>query len=76
MTWSTNETQSIYIAFGEQVKELISEVRRKKTEQQMSMKDELPELIITCQKDYKEFYKSTEKDIKACTSARKIIYRS
>ena len=76
MTWSTNETQSIYIAFGEQVKELISEVRRKKTEQQMSMKDELPELIITCQKVYKEFYKSTEKDIKACTSARKIVYRS
>jgi valyl-tRNA synthetase len=76
MIWSTQETESSYIEFGEHVKELIGEVRRKKTEQQMSMKDELPELIITCPKNFREFYKSTEQDIKACTSAKKIIFRS
>ncbi len=72
-TWSTSETQSIYIEFGEHVKELIGEVRRKKTEQQMSMKGELPELTITCPEKFREFYKSTALDIKACTSANKLI---
>lgn len=76
MIWNTHETQSIYIEFGEHLKELIGEVRRKKTEQQMSIKDELPELIITCPKKFREFYKSTEQDIKACTSANKIVFRS
>jgi valyl-tRNA synthetase len=76
MIWNTTETQSIYIEFGEHVKELLGEVRRKKTEQQMSMKDEMPELIITCPKKFREFYKQTELDIKACTSANKILFRS
>lgn len=76
MLWSTHETQSIYMEFGEHVKELIGEVRRKKTENQMSMKDEIPELIITCPKKFREYYKAIEKDIMACTSAMKIVYRS
>ena len=76
MLWNTHETQSIFIEFGEHVIELIGEVRRKKTEQQMSMKDELPELIITCPKKFREFYIITEQDIKACTSAKNIILRS
>ena len=74
--WNTVETQSIYIEFGEHIKGIIGEVRRKKTEQQMSMKDELPELIITCPKKFREFYQQTELDIKACTSAKKIVFRS
>ena len=76
MTWATDETQGIYIEFGEHIKELIGEVRRKKTEQQMSLKDELPELMITCPKKFREFYKSTEQDLKACTAAKKIVIRS
>ena len=74
--WNAAETQSIYIEFGEHIREIIGEVRRKKTEQQMSMKDELPELIITCPKKFREFYQQTELDIKACTSAKKIVFRS
>ena len=42
----------------------------------MLMKDELPELIITCPKKFREFYKQTELDIKACTNAKKIVFRS
>lgn len=76
MVWATDETQSIYIEFGEHIKELIGEVRRKKTEKQMSLKDELPELIITCPKKLREFYKSTEQDLKACTAAKKVVIRS
>ncbi len=76
LIWSTHDTQGIYIEFGDHIKDVIGEVRRKKTEQQMSMKDELPELIITCPKKFREFYMSTEQDIKACTSANKVIFRS
>lgn len=76
MTWETHETKGIYIDFGEHIKGVIGEVRRKKTEQQLSMKDEIPELIITCPSKFREFYKSSEMDIKACTSADKIIFRS
>lgn len=36
----------------------------------MSMKDELRELIISGPKKFREFYKQTELDIKACTSAK------
>ncbi len=75
MLWDFQETQNIYIEFGEHVKELIGEVRRKKTEQQLSMKDEIQELMIKCPRKYLEFYKRTEEDIKACTGAGKIIYR-
>ncbi len=40
------------------------------------MKDEIPELIITCPKKLREFYELTQGDIKACTSASKIVFRS
>lgn len=76
MTWDTEETQGIYIEFGEHIKELIGEVRRKKTEQHMSLKDELQELMITCPKKFREFYRSTEQDLKACTAAKRVVIRS
>jgi len=40
------------------------------------MKDSVPELIVICPKKYREFYRKTEKDLKACTGAEKIIFRS
>lgn len=76
MLWTTVETQDIYIGFGQHVKELIGEVRRMKTEQQKSMKHEIPELIITCPKKYRVFYEYTELDLKACTCAERIVFRS
>lgn len=75
LLWETKKTENNYLEFGEHVKELIGEVRRKKTEQQMSMKEELPELIITCPRKLLEYYKATEGDIQACTSARIIKIR-
>lgn len=76
MIWETKEIDNLYIEFGEHVKMTIAEVRKGKTEKQMSMKDNILELIVTCQKKYREFYKKTENDLKACTSAEKIIFRS
>lgn len=74
--WETRKEEKIYIAFGEHLKELIAEVRKNKTEKQMSMKDAIPELIITCPKKFRDFYRKSEKDILACTGAAKIILRN
>lgn len=74
--WETRKTEDIYIEFGEHLKNTIADVRREKSERQMSMKDPIPELIITCPKKFKDFYRKSEKDIKACTGAEKIIVRN
>ncbi|MDE7479315.1 MAG: class I tRNA ligase family protein, partial [Lachnospiraceae bacterium] len=74
--WETRKTERIYIEFGEHLKNIIANVRKDKTEKQMSMKDAIPDLIITCPKKYREFYKKSEKDIKACTGAERIVIRN
>ncbi|MCR5755098.1 MAG: valine--tRNA ligase [Acetatifactor sp.] len=80
-TWKTWESSALHLAFGEHIKEVIGNVRREKTEKQMSMKDSIPQLLITCprspklSKKFKEFYKKTELDLKACTAAEEIFIR-
>lgn len=74
--WETRETEQIYIDFGEHLKDVIANVRREKTEKQMSMKDAIPELVITCPKKFRDFYKKSEKDIRACTGAERIVIRN
>ena len=76
LVWDTKKTQEVYLEFGKQVKELIGEVRRAKTEKQLSMKDEIPELVITSSRKFRDFYKATQLDIQACTGAKRIILRS
>ena len=73
--WKTKKEDRLITGFGEHLKELIAGVRKVKTEKQMSMKDPIPELIITCPGKYKGFYLKSEKDIKACTGAKKILIR-
>ncbi|MBQ4521996.1 MAG: valine--tRNA ligase [Lachnospiraceae bacterium] len=74
MMWKTKKSEDIYIQFGEHVKGIIADVRKSKTEKQMSMKDTIPELIVTCPKKYRDFYKKTEGDLRACTGAENIIF--
>ena len=74
--WETKKEERLYIDFGEHLKEIIAEVRKNKTEHQMSMKDSIPELIITCPKRFREIYRRSENDIKACTGAESIIFRT
>lgn len=73
--WETGNENRIYIEFGEHMKAIIADVRKKKTENHMSMKDTIPELFITCPKKFKEFYRKSEKDLKACTGAEIIKIR-
>ncbi len=74
--WETGRTEQIYLEFGGHLKNVIANVRREKTEKQMSMKDVIPELIITCPKKFRDFYKKSEKDIRACTGAERIVFRN
>lgn len=74
--WETGREERNYIEFGEHLKNVIADVRRSKTEKQMSMKDSIPELVITCPKKFRDFYRKTEKDIKACTGAGRIVIRT
>lgn len=76
MLWKMKKSEDIYIQFGEHVKTIIADVRKNKTEKEMSMKDSIPELIVTCPKIYKDFYKKTEGDLRACTGAQKVTFRS
>ncbi|MBQ7810625.1 MAG: valine--tRNA ligase [Clostridia bacterium] len=74
--WSAETPEQLYIDFGEHIKQEISEVRKYKTENQMSMKDSIPELRINTPEEFREFYEKTEMDLKACTSAETIIFQS
>ena len=74
--WETKNENQLYIEFGEHLKGIISDVRKYKTEKQMSMKDAIPELIIIYPKKFRDLYKKSEKDIKACTGAEKILFRN
>lgn len=74
--WEMKQEEAVYIEFGEHLKEIIAEVRKKKTENQMSMKDSIPELRIICPKKLRDFYRQSEKDIKACTGAERIVITS
>ena len=74
--WETGETEQIDIEFGEHLKNVIADVRRRKTEQHLSMKDTIPELVITCPRKFRDFYRKSEKDIRACTRAGRIVFRN
>lgn len=74
--WKAQNPQKLYLEFGEHIKQEISEVRKFKTENQMSMKDSIPELKIKTPERFRAFYEKTDKDLKACTSAENIIFES
>ena len=74
--WQTKKTQTEYLEFGEHVKATLTHVRKDKTQKQMSMKDPIEKLTITCPKAYREFYQKTLGDLYACTAAEKIQIRS
>ncbi len=66
------KTDENLIAFGEQLKSVISDMRKYKTENNLSMRAEMPKIVI--QTDFIDWFKQTEKDIKACSNAKEICY--
>ncbi|SHO49169.1 valine--tRNA ligase [Anaerocolumna xylanovorans] len=74
--WNTEAEDRDILEFGQRLQTVIGEVRRRKAEKQLSMKEEVEELIITAPPHMARYFESSEKDIKACTGAKKIIVRS
>ena len=62
------------ILFGENLKDIIFEMRKYKSEHNLSMRAEMDILDIHTDRRFKEWFIRTEKDIKACTKAAKIEY--
>jgi valyl-tRNA synthetase len=77
MIWDTEDTVDRKILeFGDLIETIISNARKEKSERNLSLKDDMEELIIRCPSGFKEFFRGTEEDLKACTRAKRIIYRN
>ncbi|MDR1629487.1 MAG: valine--tRNA ligase [Oscillospiraceae bacterium] len=60
------------IQFGEILKETISDVRRYKSENKLSMRAEMDVLEVRCEPRFFDWFKQTEKDLKVCANAKEI----
>jgi len=69
-----NKLNQDILNFGDEFKEIVLKARRYKTENGLSMKDEIESLIVENSSKYLEMFKQTEKDLVACTSVKNIIY--
>ncbi|MCL2406056.1 MAG: valine--tRNA ligase [Defluviitaleaceae bacterium] len=65
---------SAILDFGKQLKENIFEMRKYKSERNISMASEIDVLEIRTQKQYQHWFEQTEKDIIACSRAAAIKY--
>ena len=66
------KTPQNIITCGDEVCEIVSQIRRYKSENNLSLKEEVSELTI---KGYPDFIKRVEYDIKAVGNVKEIIYR-
>jgi len=62
------------LCFGEELKETIMEVRKYKSEKNLSMREAIESVTVACDKSTEGYFRDTEKDILACTNSRKLIY--
>mgnify|MGYP001050907124 CR=1 FL=1 len=62
------------IDFGKQLKNVISDMRKYKSENSLSMRAEIEKLEIKLG-NFEEWFKQTEKDIKACSNAKIIEFK-
>ncbi len=60
------------ISFGERLKEIISDTRKYKSENSLSMKTEIDKVFIECAGIHTESFQKTIGDIKACCGAREV----
>lgn len=75
--WETEESlDNDIILFGEKLKEIIANTRKYKSENALSMKSEIKEIVINTDEKFMELFKQTINDIKACCKAKEIIFRA
>lgn len=75
--WETEKTvDNEIILFGEKLKDMISETRKYKSENALSMKAEIEKVVITTDDKFVELFQQTINDIKACCRAKIIEINS
>lgn len=73
MQWETEKSvDDEIIIFGEKLKDIITETRKYKSENALSMKTEIEEVVINTDDKFAELFKQTISDIKACCRAKNI----
>lgn len=68
------KTNDDVLLFGEQIKDIIFDMRKYKSDNNLSMKSEMSVLKIYGSKKYEPWFKLTEKDIVACSHAQDLKY--
>ncbi|GIP32812.1 valine--tRNA ligase [Paenibacillus sp. J2TS4] len=77
LKWEKSEhTNNDLLEFGESIKEALSDMRKYKSGKNLSMRAEMDVMEIKCESKYLEWFKQTEKDLKACANAKAINYIS
>ena len=61
------------LMFGNNLKEIISDMRRYKSENNLSMKAEIESIEIITNEELLEYFNKSEKDILACSRAKRVI---
>ena len=74
LTWEkeTGEVDDTIIVFGDKLKKIIADVRKYKSENNLSMRTEMNELFIDIEPPMEEMFRKTIGDIKACCRAEKL----
>ena len=68
------EIDNNIVKFGEEIKNVVFEMRKQKSDNNLSVKTEIEELIVHGTADFKDWFMLTEKDIIACSHAKTIKY--
>lgn len=77
LTWDTDgPADEPILEFGESCKAALLEVRRCKSERNLSMKDPVDSMTVRGKKEYEGWFEETKKDLEACSHARSIWYES
>ncbi|MDR1571582.1 MAG: valine--tRNA ligase [Clostridiales Family XIII bacterium] len=62
------------LAFGEELKAVVSEMRKHKSENGLSMRAEVPSVTIRGSARHEGWFRETEADLAACSHARELVY--
>lgn len=71
----TADIDERYIAFGEEIKQAIFEMRRSKSDANLSLRAEMDELTVSGSDRFADWYELTKADIAACAHAAHITFK-
>lgn len=70
----SGDTDKSILLFGEEIKNAIFGMRKYKSENNLSMRAEMDELIVEHSSQFLDWFRQSEKDLKCCTNAKKVTF--